>query len=388
MFFISCTNHNQDLGNKAISSIVISELDLQKIKYKSSELIEDYYYIPLETVDSMDLIGKVDKVVFYSKKIYVLDRSIAKAIYIFTEQGDYLAKINQLGDGPGEFKEPFDIIIDSKLNHIIVYCKQSRKLIYYNLYGGFIKERKTELNFRSFAIHQDTYLFFTHSIYNYIERYGEVSYDLIALDHSGNLINKQFPNNMESGKSGIVITHNKYFTENNDGLFLSWVFNDTIYKISKVNQAVPFCYFDFGERSIPEHVINNNDDIYIYKDVVMDGMYWSKYGPFVATDNLFLINISAGISNETKSNFYYILFSEDLDSKIVFKEMENEKDDGVFSFPVTTHNDYFVSVIYPEELIFTKENNGDKKQPALRGLKNKIKEFDNPVLMFTKFKKP
>jgi len=387
VFSIGCSNYSHDADDKVAISIFISELDLQNLNNKSSELIEDYYYVKLETIDTMNLIGRIDKVVFYNKKIFILDRSISKAIFIFTEQGDYLSKIDQLGEGPGEFREPYDFIINSKSNQIIVYCKKNMKLICYDLNGEFNTESKIELSFRSFEMNQDNYCFFTHSIYNYLERYGEVPYDFIALDFSGNLLTKQFSNSMEIGKSVIVFTHNKYFTLKNNDIFLSWIFNDTIYKISKENKAVPFCYFDFGEHSIPEQVINNNDDIYIYKDVVMDGLYWSKYGPFEATDSLFMIQISAGISDETQNNFYFVLFAENLVSKIIFKEIEIENDDGVFSFPVTTYNDYFVSVVYPEEVIFIKENKGDKKLPILKGLEGKIRKFDNPVLMFTKFYK-
>ncbi len=68
VFSIGCSNYSHDADDKVAISIFISELDLQNLNNKSSELIEDYYYVKLETIDTMNLIGRIDKVVFYNKK--------------------------------------------------------------------------------------------------------------------------------------------------------------------------------------------------------------------------------------------------------------------------------------------------------------------------------
>lgn len=384
LFFNGCTN-NIDKQNISNNSIDITELDLQKVKYNNSELVEDYYYLPLETIDTLNLIGKVDKVIFYKKKILILDRHISKAIFIFSDEGNYLGKIDKIGDGPGEFKEPWDFVVNTQQDQIILYCKKNRKLLFFDMFGDYLNELKLGLNFRSISIHNNKYFIFTHSIYNFHENFGELAFDLLSIDFKGNIINKQFPNGIELGNTSIVITHNDYFTKNNSGLYLSWVLNDTIYKISENNYAEPFCYFNFGENSIPEQIIKNTDEIYIYKDVVIDGLYWSKYGPLKYADGKFLTIISAGISNQTINNFYNVLFSDDFKEKVVFNEIIFD-DDAVFNFPITNLQDYFVSILYPEEILHIKLNNKDNTKIYLKGIETKIRKYDNPILMFTKLK--
>lgn len=229
-------------------------------------------------------------------------------------------------------------------------------------------------------------MFFTHSIYNYHNKYGDLNYDYFVIDTTWELVLKQFPNYMELNKSGVVINHGSYFSHNSGDLYLSFLFNDTIYKITDDSQAVPFCYFDFGNHSIPNSVYNEKDNIYIYKDVVMDGVYWSKYGPLEFTNQLGFVKISAGITDNDLSGFYSLLFTKDFRSKLLFKQIITD-DDAVFSNPISNFGDYFISVLYPEELLFIKEKNDNPSPLFLKGLDDNICKFDNPILMFTKFRK-
>jgi hypothetical protein len=71
---------------------------------------------------------------------------------------------------------------------------------------------------------------------------------------------------------------------------------------------------------------------------------------------------------------------------LIFHKAENNTDNYVFNFPQAVFNNYFVSVLYPEQLINDKEKNGNNNTVLLKGIDSKINEFDNPILMFTKFK--
>ena len=387
LLLLACTNVDESSNNDIIRAVVIYDTDFEKVSYSGKELIDDYYYIPLETIDSSNLIGKIDKIEIYGNKIFVLDKRISKGIFIFDLKGKYLNKIYKIGEGPGEFVQLYDMIVDTSNIQLILYCHKIQKILFYELNGKFIREKKIGISLRSMAYQNGNYMFFTHSIYNYHNKYGDLNYDFIVIDTSMRLINKQFPNKMQLNKSSVVISHGSYFTKNSGDLFISYIFNDTIYKITDKNQAIPFCYFDFGNNSIPSYVFKEKENIYIYKDVVMDGLYWCKYGPLEFTKQLGFINISAGISNEEVNGFYSLIFRRDLTSKILFKEILLEKDDGIFSNPISNMGEYFVSVIYPEELLFTKENNNDETPLFLKGIDYQVNKFDYPLLMFTKFKK-
>jgi hypothetical protein len=386
IFSFACTNSTNNKKIHQENSIFVEESDFEKIKYQDSELIKDYYCVPLETSVMFNLIGKIDKIVFHKDKIFVLDRKISKSLFIFSQKGKFIKKINNIGDGPGEFKEPQDFIINAELNQIIIYCNQIRKLLFFDLDGNYLSEISVGLNFTSIAMFNNKYYIFTHSVYNFRETYGEIPYDLIVLDKDAKIIDKQFPNDAELGKGIVVITHNSYFTKTNDSLYLSWVLNNTIYKISENNKAVPYCYFDFGKHNIPEQIKQTKKEIDIYKDVAIDGLFWAKYGPLKYANGNFLCQISAGKTNQTINNFYNIIFSDNLKSKLIFNKIEFKNDDAMFNFPLTNKDKYFVSVLYPEEILSLKKKNNDNTDIKLKGIKTKISKFDNPILMFTKFK--
>lgn len=110
-----CTSN----GNKPLSTFVYNESDevsiLSLLKGKgtpikveepmpvinTSDIIEDYRYIPLETT-SQSLMGMIRKVEFYKDRIYIYDVE-TNMVYIYDKSGKFLRKIGQKGGGPGEF---------------------------------------------------------------------------------------------------------------------------------------------------------------------------------------------------------------------------------------------------------------------------------------------
>jgi len=388
ILFISsaCSNNNRIKNIEQIEDkIIIEKADLIKNNYRSVDLIEDYYFIPLETISMQNLIGKVDKIIFYRDRIFILDRKITKTIYIFSSSGKYINKICNIGNGPGEYKELQDFTINTNNDQIVLYCNKYRKLQYYDLESNYLYEDFLGLNLKSIEFFNNKFFIFTHAVYNYLDEYGELNYDLIETDTSGNILNYKFPSDAKLGIGITVITHNSYFTVGDNELYVSWVLSDTIYQINEEKLAIPFCYFDFDNKSIPKEVRKNKEQIELYKDVVMDGLYWSRYGELKYSNEKFITTISTGISNKTINNFHNVLFSKDLKTKKVFNKIEFD-DDAMFNFPKTSYGDYFVSVIYPEEILANKEKHNDNTEIGLKGINTKINKFDNPILMFTKFK--
>ena len=59
----ACTNNPKN-NDKLLpcNSIIIEESDFKSVNYKSANILENYYYIPLETSIMQNLIGKIDKI--------------------------------------------------------------------------------------------------------------------------------------------------------------------------------------------------------------------------------------------------------------------------------------------------------------------------------------
>ena len=81
---------------------VIKVTDNVKSKVLSSELIEDFYYIPLETTDE-SLFAYCNNLEFYEDKIYLFDRLGAEKLFIFDKYGKFLNYVGDKGGAPSNF---------------------------------------------------------------------------------------------------------------------------------------------------------------------------------------------------------------------------------------------------------------------------------------------
>lgn len=114
-------------------------------KIKASDFIEDFQYIPLETVDS-SFMGQYVSVHVYKKHIFIQDVESGRAC-IFDMNGKYINKIGVPGGAPGEFVKLNSITIDPFHNHLVAYDTFLCKLLYFTLDGGFLYAQTLPLRF-------------------------------------------------------------------------------------------------------------------------------------------------------------------------------------------------------------------------------------------------
>ena len=79
------------------------------------------------------IIGKIDKLILYSDRIYILDKRAVSGVLIFSQEGEFLHK-SRLGKGPGELIHPQDFNI---VNGQLVISDQNF-IKYYNLDGEYL----------------------------------------------------------------------------------------------------------------------------------------------------------------------------------------------------------------------------------------------------------
>lgn len=85
-------------------------------------------YIVLETSEA-SLIASLTKVIAHNDLIYIWDR-IQKKVLMFDTAGRFVKSIHKIGQGPGEYAEPFDMDVDPQGN-VYVYDWSTRSLIKY-----------------------------------------------------------------------------------------------------------------------------------------------------------------------------------------------------------------------------------------------------------------
>lgn len=118
----SCTRPPQK--NTAPTSYEIN-LDSTYAAFPEANVVD---YIALETSES-SLIASLTKVIAHDDLIYIWDR-IQKKVLMFDTKGRFVKSIHKIGQGPGEYTEPFDMDVDPQGN-VYVYDWGTQSIIKY-----------------------------------------------------------------------------------------------------------------------------------------------------------------------------------------------------------------------------------------------------------------
>src|SRR5690606_5463619 len=152
----SNVHKNQIAQNKSLvhgKTIVVQDLVEEYAVVKDS-IIDTTYYIPLETT-ARSVIGQIDELVITEKYIVILDIYQTASIYIFNRQGAFLKKIHRVGEGPGEYTQPTDMVVDEENELILLLHGYPSKVMKYDMNGDFIGEFDLPMRFRSFSLLPD-----------------------------------------------------------------------------------------------------------------------------------------------------------------------------------------------------------------------------------------
>lgn len=123
------------------SSVVdVIDIDLKnKVDYiKFSRIAKDVKYIDLE-LNKDCLIGSVNQFHRDDTLLFFLDKR-RKSIFIFNDKGNYIAKVDDVGKGPGEYIAISSFCLDSENKSICVLDSPQNKFIKYDYYGNYISE--------------------------------------------------------------------------------------------------------------------------------------------------------------------------------------------------------------------------------------------------------
>ena len=166
---------------------------------------------------------------------YILD-SRGNGIFKFNSQGEFIKQISRKGNGPGEYTKIYDFDIDK--NNVILL---SETLLYYDLEGKFLFNKKLPTGCNSFSIHN-----------------GKI---IGSLGAQSVMIFKD--DTFEEYKSRtkekyFSFSHPYHFTKNENKIFYEDCYNDTIYEIIP-NGINPFLIVDFGDLKLPKDIPITND---------------------------------------------------------------------------------------------------------------------------------
>ena len=103
-----------------------------------SEVADSIQYIPLETTPAC-LVGQIDLLIPLDTALVVVDKEIARSVYLFGRDGHFLRQIGQRGEGPQEYASIEDVAIDRERGQVVILDSGSERLLVYGLDGTFVQ---------------------------------------------------------------------------------------------------------------------------------------------------------------------------------------------------------------------------------------------------------
>lgn len=348
---ISCTEkHDDDTGTRTIKININKKKDFIELSnYFDAEIV------CLETNADCQ-IGQIDKVKTTDQYIFVLDKTVARAVFLFDKKGKFVRKFDKKGKGQGEYLylENMDVYE----NHLYILSGLDRKILQYNYHtGNFAKE--TRLNSHGgyelkVLPDQDFFTIRANSILR-----------IDFWNSKGKLTNTV----LDEKFSYVHWSANKAISSIGKENFICPPFGNMIYKVNKSTVSPDFC-IDFLNNNLPLENISNKDEF----NKAINSRKYSWVTSFSLSNKYLLFEFA---SKNWGFGIYDIL-SEIVEIGNVFiydgtlvSSIVGEFDDG---FVLSQEAPF----IFKTMTFFQEHDLNDKYPIALQN----IKINDNPVLFF------
>ena len=123
----SCSSPSSDDGYPVLKA------SLEDTNTSLYDIFEEIEIIPLETTDN-SLLKSIRKVRFFDGKYYLLDGEMNRILF-FDEKGNYINKIDAMGNGPGEYQDINDFYLDEINRQIEILAVLD--ILQYNFDGSY-----------------------------------------------------------------------------------------------------------------------------------------------------------------------------------------------------------------------------------------------------------
>jgi hypothetical protein len=336
---------------------------------KLSDICETIKYIPLQTTNEC-LIGNIDKIIFANDRFYILDKELAKAIFVFEYNGDFAFKVGNLGLGPGEYSSINDFVLNSLTETIEVMS--GLNILKYDMSGKYLTTMKLEL-----PISAENFEILQNGNYLLSTCYTPSRFYIFQPD------GKKFWEGMQylNVNQNIPLIDKKSISKTTDYVAVKIFISDTIYHFYPDNMIdkipIDFC----GHNAPPEKFLTASDFSTLQNELY-DSDYVALADFFTETDSLC---------------YFFIILNKNGYSAYISKHSKNVKiyfhgllvDPFYSTFPLTNigHNK-LVYCVPMSELIdnFTEEKIKELASEDFLNIYKQSNTDSNPVLMIATIK--
>lgn len=345
-------------------------------------LIDTIWYIPLETKKA-SLIQYIEKVKLNKEYIYVHD-AISGVLLKFDNDGNFITKIGNKGGAPHEYSSiKYFEIVD---NELLILDDRAAKIKYYDLNGNYIKDKKLAFRMNQFSSIDDSTFICDITARGNFHITEIEDFKLILCNTNWKIIGRadRYDANSESGLS----FSRNVFTRSTDELIYNPSFSYIIFSFEEKKFTEKY-FIDVGKRKLPLNFSQNlSTEDFMGKYMTKNSDFMYIFKPALETKNHLLLTLTYKMQNIP---VYY--------SKATGRIISNRYSKLLPEFPLgipDPHDiisDTFIGHINPDMAIHNfglvkndKSLVKSKIPEYIESMINKLKNDDNPILVFYKLK--
>jgi hypothetical protein len=363
IFICSC-------NNKANVSINTIKADLNTFdKVSIYDLFQKIEIIKLET-DSSALISYFKKVITFDNKYYILDFR-SHEIFIYSDNGEFMNKISNIGEGPNEYYQISDFEIDTTSQTLVIIDPINSVLLKYDLCGTFKKRQSLPILERSYYslkfVSSDIILFWT---FDYTNRAKFFSLS------ENEILSETFPE-----ADNILNDFDLLFPYGN---FLCRPISNTVFEYTVDCEITESYKWDFGILNNDEKKVAKANDLLskMSEDVLMKKMLSSEIVNYIFANQ-------GGNSKYKMAQLFRnnkilnVLYNIETKKSIVFdKTIENAR-----FFPIYWTDDFIIGKKLETETSLDGCLPDEILDAKAKLMKSQINEMDNPILIKYHFRR-
>lgn len=328
--------------------------------------------VPLETKREY-LIGEISHIFIKNRKFYIVDKT-TKAIYIFTNSGNFISKIQNIGRGASEYTNITDAFLYK--DDIYIMDVNMGKLLVYDTLGIFKHEKKiNDLWGEAMFIHNDQIFYI-----NDWSKSKSGCYRLYSTNLTGEKLQCALPFSKKESTRGWGIKN--FYTINRDHVTFTYSSIDTIYQIFR-NDSIRKYYIDLGSKKLPSRLAKLSLPELVEKHI--DQEYILGINSMQECGDYLFFEF------KEKNEVYYIVYNQVTHKNKVYKSIISSK--YIDIHPFVFSEGYLISIYSAMSLLqmyeYLYKDKVFENQYFKKLLDQKVQnigEMNNPVLFLYKLK--
>jgi len=367
-------------------TILIHEKSNDKVTY--SQIFKSAKLVKLETKPEC-LISYIGGLKVDADRIFAFDARLG-IVFIFSQNGQFIDKIDRKGKGPGEMITPYGFSLDRINQQIEILDVSGKKMLIFNYNGNYIRTNKSVGVFGFEKLTNSEYIG-----YSYNGPFGnqdkQIQSELAIFDKEGRII-KEYQDITTIPQTVFFITGSNLFLEKSGNAYIVPIFDNSLFRVDQSLNIEKMCCFKFDTK-IPKKFLTEPAD---FRSASIE--YATNKYPYLIR-GLVVVNDNVNFRFLYDSEPYHTFWNFNSKNTITIKNKNFSNDlalVGSTSFR-GAFNEGVIDIVEAVDFIdvYTKAIQDDKELSVIQtaGMKNNLSTVfkatspdDNPILIFYTYK--